>query len=138
MIYGKGSKGNYPKLVKMALKLPLFPDLHNERSVLHIDNLCEFIKLIVNNEDSGIFFPQNTDYVNTSELVKLIAVMHYKKIRLTKIFNPVLKLMGNFVGLINKAFGNLVYDMSMSNYKENYRVRNLKESIRVTEMEVDK
>jgi UDP-glucose 4-epimerase len=43
MIYGKGSKGNYPKLAKMAQKLPVFPDIDNKRSMLHVDNLCEFI-----------------------------------------------------------------------------------------------
>lgn len=35
--------------------------------------------------------------------------------------------------MVNKAFGNLVYDKSMSEYKENYRIRDLEESVRVTE-----
>ena len=135
MIYGKGSKGNYPKLAKMAQRLPLFPDVDNERSMLHIDNLCEFIRLVVKNEESGLFFPQNREYVKTAELVKLIAEAHGKKIILTKGFNPALKLMGNFVGMVNKAFGNLVYEGNMSEYKEAYRVRDLKESVRVTEIE---
>ncbi len=55
MIYGKGCKGNYPKLAKLALKLPFFPDIYNERSMLYIDNLCEFIRLMIYNEESGIF-----------------------------------------------------------------------------------
>lgn len=133
MIYGKGSKGNYPKLAKMAQKLPLFPDVDNERSMLHIDNLCEFIRLVVRNEESGLFYPQNIEYVKTSEMVKLISEAHGKKIRLTKVFNLTLKLMGNFVGVVNKAFGNLVYEKSMSEYKEDYRVRDLRGSIRETE-----
>jgi len=129
MIYGKGCKGNYPKLVKAALKLPIFPDIDNERSMLHIDNLCEFVRLIIDNEESGIFFPQNKEYVKTSEMVKVIAETHGKKIRLTKVFNPVLKLLAYKVGFINKVFGNLVYEKSMSEYKENYRVRDFRESI---------
>lgn len=132
MIYGKGSKGNYPKLSKMAQKLPLFPDVDNERSMLHIDNLCEFIRLMAQNEESGMFYPQNSEYVRTSELVKLIAEEHGNKIKLTKVFNPLLKLMGNFVGVVNKVFGNLVYEKSMSDYKDNYRIRDLRESIAVT------
>ncbi|MBU3127155.1 NAD-dependent epimerase/dehydratase family protein [Clostridium tagluense] len=135
MIYGKGSKGNYPKLAKMAHKLSLFPDVDNERSMLHIENLCEFIRLVVENNESGMFFPQNSEYVKTAELVKLIAEAHGKKIRLTKVFNPALKLMGNFVGIVNKAFGNLVYEKNMSEYRENYRVGDLRESVRVTEVE---
>lgn len=133
MIYGKGSKGNYPKLAKAAQKLPLFPDIDNERSMLHIDNLCEFIKLMIDNEESGLFFPQNKEYVKTSEMVRLIAEVHDKRIILTKVFNPVLKLMFG-IGLINKVFGNLVYELSISEYnKANYRIRDLKDSIIETE-----
>lgn len=135
MIYGRGSKGNYPKLAKMASSLPIFPNINNQRSMLHIDNLCEFIKVIIDNNESGIFFPQNREYVNTAQLVKLIAEVHGKKIVLTKVFNPVLKLMGKYVGTVNKAFGSLVYDKSLSEYKQEYIVRDLKDSVINTEME---
>jgi nucleoside-diphosphate-sugar epimerase len=135
MIYGKGSKGNYPKLAKVAQKLPIFPDIENQRSMLHIDNLCEFIRLMIDNEESGIFFPQNSKYVKTSEMVKLIAEAHVKKVKLIKLFNPVLKMLGLKLGIVNKVFGNLVYEMKMSDYKENYRIRNLQESIMATELE---
>jgi nucleoside-diphosphate-sugar epimerase len=133
MIYGKGSKGNYPKLAKAARRLPLFPDINNQRSVLHIDNLCEFIRLMIENEESGIFFPQNSEFVKTSEMVKLIAEVYGKKIRMTKMFNFFLRAMGRKIGIINKVFGNLVYDQSISDYKENYRIRDLRESIISTE-----
>lgn len=133
MIYGKGSKGNYPKLAKAARKLPVFPNIDNERSMLHIDNLCEFIKLMIDNKESGLFFPQNKEYVKTSEMVKLIAEVHGKKIRLTKVFNPILRLMFG-MGVVNKVFGNLVYEQSMSDYdKANYRIREFRQSIELTE-----
>lgn len=135
MIYGKGSKGNYPKLAKAAQKLPIFPDIDNRRSMLHIDNLCEFIRIIIDNEESGLFFPQNNDYVKTSELVKLIAEVHGKKVLLTKLFNPILKALGLKLGIVNKVFGNLVYEKNMSDYIENYRIRDLQQSINVTELE---
>lgn len=135
MIYGKGSKGNYPKLAKMARKLPIFPDIDNERSMLYIDNLCEFIRLIIKNEESGVFYPQNEEYVKTSELVKEIAKVHGKNIKTTKIFNPVLRFMGNWIGVVNKAFGNLVYEKDMSKYIENYRIRCFKLTIEETEKE---
>ena len=133
MIFGKGSRGNYPKLAKLAQRIPIFADVDNERSMLHVDNLCEFIRLVVENEDSGMFFPQDSEYVKTAELVKLIAQVHGKRVRLTRAFNPILKLMGNFVNIINNVFGNLVYEKSMSEYKENYRVGNFMESIIKTE-----
>lgn len=134
MIYGQGSKGNYPRLSKMSKMIPVFPDIDNQRSMLHIDNLCEFIKIMIDNNESGLFFPQNKEYVNTSELVKTIADIHGKRIIMTKIFNPLIKLMFGKVGLIDKVFGNLVYDLSMSDYdKSNYRIRSFRESIELTE-----
>lgn len=133
MIYGKGSKGNYPRLANMAKKIPVFPDIDNERSMLHIDNLCEFIKVMIDYEETGLYFPQNKEYVKTSELVKTIAGVHGKKIMMTKVFNPVLRLMFG-IGIVNKVFGNLVYEKSMSDYdKANYRIRDFRESIELTE-----
>ncbi len=133
MIYGKSSKGNYPILASYAQKMPVFPDMNNQRSMLHIDNLCEFIHLMIDNAESGLFFPQNGEYVKTAEMVKLIAETHGKNIKLTKIFNPFLIVLSKFVGVINKVFGNLVYEKSMSEYKEIYRIRDLRESIMMTE-----
>lgn len=134
IIYGKDCKGNYPRLAKMALKLPIFPNIKNERSMLHIDNLCEFVKEVIDQQDSGLFFPQNKEYVNTSELVAMIAGVHGKKIHLTSIFNGILKLLGLKVGLISKVFGNLVYEKSMSEYQGNYQIRGFQESIALTEI----
>ena len=133
MIYGKGSKGNYPLLAKIALKTPVFPYVKNERSMLYIGNLCEFVRLMVENNEQGTFWPQNAEYSNTSELVKLIAEAHGKKVRLVKGFCWALKIMGCMTGLVNKAFGSLSYEMKISEYKVEYRVVNLEESIRRTE-----
>ncbi len=132
MIYGKGSKGNYPKLAKLATKLPIFPDIDNERSMLHIDNLCELIRLMVDNEESGLFFPQNKEYVKTSEMVRLIAEAHGKKIWMIRWMNWLIRMMFG-IGLVNKVFGNLVYEQSMSRYRVNYQIRDLKESVMATE-----
>lgn len=134
MIYGKGSKGNYVKLAKMARSIPIFPNIDNERSMLHIDNLCEFIKLIIVNKESGLFYPQNNEYVNTSEMVSLISEIYGKKIKLTKIFNPIIKFLRLKVGIVNKAFGNLIYEKKMSDYnKGSYQIRTFRESIELTE-----
>lgn len=133
MIYGKGSKGNYPKLANLARRTPFFPNFKNKRSMLHIDNLCEFIRLMINNKESGIFFPQNNEYVQTSELVRLIAETYGKKVMLIKIFNPILSVINQRIEVFNKIFGDLVYSMELSNYKQDYRVYSLRESILVTE-----
>ncbi len=133
MIYGKGSKGNYPLLAKLAQKLPVFPYIKNERSMLYIGNLVEFVRLMIDNDESGIFWPQNAEYSNISEMVVKIAEAHNKKITLVHGFGWVLKVLSHVTGLVNKAFGNLSYDQGMSEYKIDYRKYSLKESINRTE-----
>lgn len=133
MIYGKDSKGNYPLLAKFAKITPLFPDIDNKRSMLHIDNLCEFIKTMLDNNESGIYFPQNKEYVKTSELVRTIARVQGKRIRLTKLINPLIKNVFKF-RIIDKVFGSLIYDKSMSDdYSETYQIRSFIESVEITE-----
>ncbi|HEL1581260.1 TPA: NAD-dependent epimerase/dehydratase family protein [Streptococcus suis] len=133
MIYGKGSKGNYRKLSKLAQKTLVFPDFSNSRSMLHVDNLCEFIKQIIDLELSGLFCPQNSEYVNTSKLVEAIAEVHGKKIYFTKTFNPIIKFFFH-LDTVKKVFGNLVYEKEMSRYDFEYQVIDFKESIKNTEL----
>lgn len=121
MIYGEGSKGNYQTLVKLAQKLPVFPDVKNERSMLSIENLCEFIKNYIDEDKSGILFPQDSHYVRTSRMVQEIAREHGKKIYLFSWMNWAIYLLGFIPGrigkMVNKAFGNLVYVQNDRNDK---------------------
>ena len=135
MIYGKGSKGNYPILSKLAKKLPIFPYIENERSMLYIENLMLFVKLMIDNEEQGIFWPQNSEYGNTSELIKIIGKVNGKNIRLVRGFTWALKLLGCVTRLVNKAFGSLSYEMSLSEYSQSYNVCTLKKTIEKTEIE---
>ncbi|APM40302.1 NAD-dependent epimerase/dehydratase family protein [Clostridium kluyveri] len=131
MIYGKGCKGNYVKLERFALKSPIFPDIKNKRSMIYIDNLCEFVKLLIDDYSGGLFFPQNGEYVCTSEMVKLICETHGKKIRVTKLFNLLLRLIKN--STVNKVFGDLIYEKKISKYSNRYVVYDFQTSIRLTE-----
>lgn len=137
MIYGKGSKGNYPTLAKLATKLPVFPIVHNKRSMLYIENLCEFVRLMIDNEEEGVFFPQNGEYSNTSDLVQMIAEVKGHRIVMlpgtawgVKVLE---RVPGKIGGLSEKAFGDSAYEMEMSEYREDYRVCSLAESVRRTE-----
>ena len=141
MIYGKGSKGNYPTLAKLAKKLPVFPRIENERSMLHIDNLCEFLCQIMLVEfftPSVVLIPQNAEWTKTSEMVREIGEVCGKSIKLLKVLNPAVwlgsKVPGKIGGLVNKAFGNSAYAKSISVYEGiDYQKVDLKESIRRTE-----
>lgn len=113
MIYGPGSKGNYPMLEKAALKLPFFPDLYNERSMLHIDVFKQFMQKMIDAGAGGLYFPRNKEYICTSKLVEQIALSNGRKIHLTKMFNPFLRMLSGKIDLVDKVFGNLTYDRSL-------------------------
>lgn len=137
MIYGRGSKGNYPLLSRMAKKLPFFPDVKNERSMLYIENLCEFLCQIMMRGEGGIFWPQNKEFVRTSEMVKIIAEVTGHRIAVSKMFNWGVSLASRIPGktgsMTNKAFGNLSYDQSLSEYNFKYCLMDLRASIERTE-----
>lgn len=133
MIYGKGCKGNYTTLSTLARKLPVFPMVENQRSMLYIDNLSEHIRLLVEDAAEGIFWPQNREYVNTSELVNLIAHTHGKNILLVKGFGWALKLVHGITDMADKAFGSLCYDYALSAYPKDYCIKNFYESVAETE-----
>ncbi|TDL78997.1 NAD-dependent epimerase/dehydratase family protein [Peribacillus frigoritolerans] len=131
MIYGKGCKGNYARLGNLARTLPIFPNVENKRSMIYIGNLCEFLRLIIDDSKSGLFFPQNADYVCTSEMVKMIAELHGTKMRMTRLFNLFLRLIR--VNTVKKVFGDLVYDKQIDEYKNRYTIYDFETSIRLTE-----
>lgn len=131
MVYGEGCKGNYQKLSRLARITPIFPDIENKRSMIYIDNLSSLIRTIIKNQSDGLFLPQNSEYVNTSKMVQLIAEAHGKKIFITKLFNPILKKINSQV--IDKVFGSLIY-IETDNYLDDYSKIDFKQSIFQTEL----
>ena len=140
MIYGKGSKGNYPTLSRLACKVPVFPGYQNKRSMLYIENLCEFLCVLMIRGLGGVYFPQNPGYSSTSDIVRAIASVHGKRLLVTKSLNPAVGLakhcpVKKIRDLSNKAFGDSWYDMDMSTYGFDYQKVTLEESIKRTEEE---
>lgn len=135
IVYGKDCRGNYPRLADIALKLPIFPKIKNERSMIFIDNLSEFVKIVIDEELSGLFFPQNKEHVNTTELVQLIAKAHNKELKATGLFNLFVYLGINMSETFGKVFGSFTYDKQMPGGpgKFNYETCSFEESIERTE-----
>ncbi|MEX6700360.1 NAD-dependent epimerase/dehydratase family protein [Peribacillus frigoritolerans] len=129
MVYGPNCKGNFPKLIKLAQICPIFPKINNERSMIYIENLCEFLKLILDGEEKGIFFPQNKEYGGTKDIIDIMARSFGKKVYFISLFNPVLKLLSKKVNLINKVLGNKIYDKAIST-EMNYCVVDFESSIK--------
>ncbi len=144
MIYGKGSKGNYPILAKLAKRLPIFPDVVNERSMLYIDNFCEFLCQIMLVQqikmNAVVLIPQNKEWIRTSQMVKAIAKLWGNNIHELKALiycvTIVCKIPGKIGELANKAFGNYCYAHEMSDYAGiEYQNVSLLESVINTEKE---
>ena len=130
MIYGPNSKGNFPRLVKLAQKTPIFPAWHNKRSMLYIDNLAEFVKQAVERELSGIFYPQNLELADTVEIIRFFAKSAGHNVWITKLLNPFVWL-GSFVlQPINKMFATYYYDPKMSKMGFDYQLVSFEESLK--------
>ena len=130
MIYGPNAKGNFPRLAKLATKVPVFPCWHNKRSMLYIDNLAEFVKQAVLHELSGTFYPQNREQADTVEIIRFFAKAAGHKVWITRLFNPFVWL-GSFVlQPINKMFATYYYDPQMSKMDFDYQLVSFEESLK--------
>lgn len=132
MVYGPKATGNYTRLSKLSRLTPIFPNIANQRSMIYIDNLLEFVRKAIDTNLSGLHFPQNKEYVTTSQLVKTIRDVNGKNTLLTAIFNPIIKPLSN-VSQFNKLFGNLVYAKELSTEVFDYQVADFHESVRKSE-----
>ena len=130
MIYGPNSKGNFPRLVKLAQKTPLFPAWHNKRSMLYIDNLAEFVKQAILRELSGTFYPQNRELADTVEIIRYFAKANGHKVWITRFLNPFVWLGSFILQPINKMFATYYYDPEMSKVDFDYQLVSFEESLK--------
>ena len=130
MIYGPNSKGNFPRLVKLAQKTPLFPAWHNKRSMLYIDNLAEFVKQAILRELSGTFYPQNRELADTVEIIRYFAKANGHKVWITRFLNPFVWLGSFILQPINKMFATYYYDPEMSKMDFDYQLVSFEESLK--------
>lgn len=133
MIYGKGCKGNYKTLSSFAKITPIFPKIENKRSMLFIDTLSEFVKKIIDKNGNGIYFPQNDDYVNTSEMINIIAQLNGGKIKFVNWVNKPIDLMKSKITILNKVFGDLYYEDELSEHSKNISENSFYETIKLSE-----
>lgn len=122
MIYGPGCKGNFLRLGWLATKTPFFPEWHNKRSMLYIDNLAEFVKNAIEQELSGTYFPQNSKLADTVEIARFFANKYNHKLIISRIFNPLVVIGSLFFVQFSKMFSSYYYDPEMSKYNFDYQI----------------
>jgi nucleoside-diphosphate-sugar epimerase len=110
MVYGKGCKGNFQSVVKIVQKLPVFPVVNNKRSMIFIDNLCSFIQYCIDESLSGIYFPQNKEYANTTDMARIISNKLGKRVFFSRLCGLIILICRPFVSMLQKAFGSLTYE----------------------------
>jgi UDP-glucose 4-epimerase len=132
MVYGPNSKGNLPKLERLADKLFILPNFKNIRSVLHIDNLSKLCSdLIKYNLSSRVFLPQDNLYFSTSEFMTLYR-KNKNKVVIKSFLLSLLVFLGAFLfKFINKVFGNKFVPLNLSKISEiDYQEQNWKTYIK--------
>jgi UDP-glucose 4-epimerase len=130
MIYGKGAKGNFPRLIGLAAKTPVFPDFHNQRSMLYIDNLAEFVLQAIRHQLSGTFYPQNRELSDTVEIIRYFAKAQNHKVWFAKWLNPFVRLASRFLQPVNKMFGSYYYEPFLSKMDFEYQLVSFDDSLK--------
>lgn len=115
-VYGKGCKGGYITSFKsIAIKLPFIPEAYNDahQSFIYIDNLCECVRIIVENHIAGVFCPQDDEIPNANRLLEVICQGIGRKYRASKLLGMIMRLC-NFIPLVTKAYGGISYSRPLS------------------------
>jgi nucleoside-diphosphate-sugar epimerase len=114
LVYGAAAKGNFEKLAKICnYKIPLpFGAIHNQRSLIYVENLVDFIILCINHPKAAneTFVISDDDDVSTSNLIRSIIEAKGKKALLIPIPQNMLYTLLKLIGkkdLYIKLCGNL-------------------------------
>lgn len=113
MVYGKGCKGNYPKMLKLAAHTWLLPKIENRRTVINIDCLVGYFQKYINGNIHGLVFPRDSESFVTYRVMMDFRTDHGKKTHLTKIFNPFIVFLSFFFVQFRKLFGTKIYSDSL-------------------------
>lgn len=130
MIYGATGKGNFQRLARLALKTPIFPLWHNKRSMLYIDNLCEFVLQTIDRQMNGIFHLQNREYADTVEIVRHYAQTGNHGIWCSRLFNPLVWAGSYVLNPLCKMFANQYYTQELTTYNFEYQLVSFEDSLK--------
>lgn len=137
LVYGPGTESGYKLLSRWSGKLPIIPTIPVKKSMIYIENLCEFLRLLIEAEEGGLYFPQNATVVSVMRMLEEMRKVQGKKTYKCGIFNPGIKLLAKMPGkcgkLIRKVFAGQAYEAGMSDALGDYQLVDFPESIQRTE-----
>ena len=110
MVYGKSCRGNFQTMKKLVEKSPVFPAVKNQRSMISIDNLCSFVRLAVDEQLCGTFFPQNREPVSTTAMARIIADTLGRRVWFSRLAGIAVQALAAVYPTARKAFSSLTYE----------------------------
>lgn len=123
IVYGVDCPGNMQRLQKLITMLPILPFNYNsnKRSMINIDNLLHFTKLVIDKQVLGVLIPQDNDKYSIKQIIETIAKGMNKKPYLVKfpkiIFNFLMKLKPK---MMTSLYGTYLIDSTESNRKTGF------------------
>ncbi|MBP3372738.1 MAG: NAD-dependent epimerase/dehydratase family protein [Clostridia bacterium] len=129
MVYGKACRGNFTLLLKLVQKSPVFPAMQNERSMIYVENLCAFVRMVIDRQLQGVFCPQNSAYMNTTHMARVMASALGKKVWFSRLAGLAVRCVMPFYSKAKKAFSTLIYQ-DMEQFSFCYCTEDMDSSIR--------
>lgn len=138
-VYGKGCRGGYVKgFASIARLLPVIPRAYGKarQSFIYIDNLCECVRIIIENNYRGVFCPQDDEIPNANELLQTISEGMGKRYNDSRLLGVCLRFI-SFIPIVKKAYGGISYSRQLSEIKgHNYIVVPFKDGMKRTVAEL--
>lgn len=133
IVYGKGAKGNFRKLMRYISKgFPLpFGLIKNKRSFINLDNLLDLIIISAKHPEAAgkILLASDDHDLSTLELVKKIAVQMNKPIKIFSLNTSMMRFFASLFGkstdidrLLNSFQIDISYTKQLMNWKPPYNI----------------
>lgn len=122
LVYGPGVKGNFATMIRWirrGIPLPLGA-IHNQRSLVAMENLVDFIALCADIEGSPqaaneVFLISDNEDVSTTQLLRKVALAYGTRPRLMPVPARLIRLLASTLGkgtMADRLLGSLVVDTS--------------------------
>lgn len=130
---------DYVKTIcKITKLLPVLPNVYKDvrQSMIYLDNLTEFIRILVVSGSGGIFLPQDEEPVSSYDIMASIKKAYNKPVRSSIIFGLLVRLL-SFIPIVRKAMGGVYYSKELTASSINYIVVPFDEAIKKIVNEIE-
>lgn len=132
-VYGYRCRSWYQTARRFAFRHGYFPKCGRKCSILHIDNLSSVVRNIILSKKTGVFFPQDVHWASTYEMVMEAAGFWGIKIKGTKLWNPLLRILAAESWTVWNIFFGYACGQNLNVPVEWLDVKNIKEGIQLAE-----